>query len=229
MLFNAENAREIHEKLGVDIGPGVTLSGGGHISAQSVILPGQATMVDVSWGGCVFLEPPFTLDNVQIGSHVRIGRGFSLYSEPPRNWLAASPLYPGRQMPGVVVRKGPPTLIGADCWIGPHVMLRAGASIGEGSFIAAGSVITKDVPRFSVVRGSRVTGKRLPEKTAERARTLRWYDYDWQDVPLDWAHPDKALDEIERRLEAGAAKRFQIWQYADSGADQLVFTRMAQQ
>ncbi len=229
MLFNEENSREIQAKIGVTIGAGVSLTGSGHISAPSLVFPGQTRLADVTWGGCVILEPPISLENVQIGCHVRIGRDFSLFSEPPRNWLAANPLYPGRRMPGVVVKQGPPTVIGADCWIGPSVMIKAGITIGEGSFIAAGAILAKDVPPFSVVRGSRVTSKRLPEKTAERAMRLHWYDYDWQNVPLDWAHPDRALDEIERRLEAGEAKRFTIWQYEDSGSEKLVFSRMTLQ
>lgn len=40
-----------------------------------------------------------------------------------------------------------------DVWIGTHAVILDGVSIGKGSVIAAGSVVTKDVPAYSVVMG----------------------------------------------------------------------------
>lgn len=40
-----------------------------------------------------------------------------------------------------------------DCWIGSHSVILAGVTIGKGSIIAAGSIVTKDIPAFSVVAG----------------------------------------------------------------------------
>ena len=229
MLFNAENSKELKEKLGLDIGAGVQMSGSGVVATPSLCLPGAATLIDVCWGGCVIFEPPFNLNNVQIGSHVHLCRGLTLFNEPPSNWLAASPLFPGRQMPGVVVRKGPPTIIGADTWVGPGVMLKAGISIGQGCFIQAGSIISENVPDFSIVSGTKVSAKRLPEEIVTRAQKLRWFEYNWQNVPLDWAHPDKALDYIEQLIENGQAQRFISWQYEDTAKDQLVFSKISEQ
>lgn len=36
--------------------------------------------------------------------------------------------------------------IGDDCWIGGHVTILPGVTIGEGCTIAAGSIVTKDIP-----------------------------------------------------------------------------------
>ncbi|KKN56572.1 hypothetical protein LCGC14_0570840 [marine sediment metagenome] len=41
-----------------------------------------------------------------------------------------------------------------DCWIGANVIIVAGVTIGRGSVVAAGSVVTKDVPPYSVAAGS---------------------------------------------------------------------------
>lgn len=40
-----------------------------------------------------------------------------------------------------------------DCWIAANSVILAGVTIGRGSVVAAGSVVTKDVPPYSVVAG----------------------------------------------------------------------------
>lgn len=46
-----------------------------------------------------------------------------------------------------------PVVIGDDCWIGGRVTILPGVHIGNGAVIAAGAVVTKDVPPFAVVGG----------------------------------------------------------------------------
>jgi len=41
-----------------------------------------------------------------------------------------------------------------DVWIGSMSIILAGVFIGEGAIIAAGSVVTKDVPPFTIVGGN---------------------------------------------------------------------------
>lgn len=41
-----------------------------------------------------------------------------------------------------------------DCWIASNSIILAGVTIGRGSIIAAGSVVTKDVPPYSIVGGN---------------------------------------------------------------------------
>ena len=44
--------------------------------------------------------------------------------------------------------------IGDDVWIGCRSLIMKGVHIGDGAVIAAGSVVTKDVPSYSVVGGN---------------------------------------------------------------------------
>lgn len=46
-----------------------------------------------------------------------------------------------------------PVRIGDDVWIGSHAVILAGVNVGKGSVIAAGAVITKNIPEYSVVAG----------------------------------------------------------------------------
>jgi galactoside O-acetyltransferase len=46
-----------------------------------------------------------------------------------------------------------PVRIGDDVWIAAHSVILPGVTIGDGSVVAAGSVVTRDVPPYSVVGG----------------------------------------------------------------------------
>jgi serine acetyltransferase len=46
------------------------------------------------------------------------------------------------------------TRVGARCFIGAHSMLMPGVTIGDGSIVGAGSVVTRDVPPRSIVAGN---------------------------------------------------------------------------
>ena len=60
----------------------------------------------------------------------------------------------------------PRTRIGSDVWIGHGAHVRAGVEIGHGAVVGMGSVVTKDVPPYSVVGGNpaRVLRMRLSEE-----------------------------------------------------------------
>lgn len=45
-------------------------------------------------------------------------------------------------------------VIGDDVWIGCSVIILPGVHIGKGAVLAAGTVVTKDVPEFAVVGGN---------------------------------------------------------------------------
>jgi acetyltransferase-like isoleucine patch superfamily enzyme len=47
-----------------------------------------------------------------------------------------------------------PTIIGNDVWIGINAIILKGVNIGDGAVIAAGAVVTKDVPDNTTVRGN---------------------------------------------------------------------------
>jgi len=46
------------------------------------------------------------------------------------------------------------TRIGKRCFIGAHSILMPGVTIGDGSIVGAGSVVTRDVPSASIVAGN---------------------------------------------------------------------------
>ena len=52
------------------------------------------------------------------------------------------------------VEYGRPVVIGNDCWIGGHVVILPGVTIGKGVTVAASSVVTKNIDDWCVVMGS---------------------------------------------------------------------------
>jgi len=61
-----------------------------------------------------------------------------------------------------------PVVIGSRCWIGARAIILKGVRIGDGAIVGAGSVVTRDVPAWSVVAGNpaRVVGSVPPSRPA---------------------------------------------------------------
>jgi maltose O-acetyltransferase len=49
---------------------------------------------------------------------------------------------------------GAPVRVGDYAWIASHAIILPGVSIGRGAVVAAGSVVTRDVPEYTVVGGN---------------------------------------------------------------------------
>jgi acetyltransferase-like isoleucine patch superfamily enzyme len=90
--------------------------------------------------------------------------------------------------------------VGNDVWTGHNVNVMAGVSVGDGAIIAAGSVVTKDVPPYAIVAGVPATIKRFrfPERTVERLLRLKWWDLELSQLSgLPFRDVDRCLDMIE--------------------------------
>ena len=90
--------------------------------------------------------------------------------------------------------------IGNDVWTGHNVNVMAGVQVGDGAIIAAGSVVTKDVPPYAVVAGVPATIKRFrfPEKTIERLLRVKWWDLELSQLSgLPFRDVDRCLDMVE--------------------------------
>ena len=46
-----------------------------------------------------------------------------------------------------------PAALGSDVWVGSNAVILQGVSVGVGSIVAAGAIVTKDVPPYTVVGG----------------------------------------------------------------------------
>ena len=100
-------------------------------------------------------------------------------------------------------------IIEHDVWIGERVSLGMGIRIGTGAVIAAGSVVTRDVPPYAVVAGVPAIVKRLrfEESIVERLLASRWWEYHFADLQqLDVTQPENLLDRLEAMKQSGQLK-----------------------
>ena len=61
-----------------------------------------------------------------------------------------------------------PIVIEDNVWIGANATVTSGVTIGKGSIVAAGAVVTKDVPKYSIVGG--IPAKVIRELTKEERK-----------------------------------------------------------
>lgn len=90
--------------------------------------------------------------------------------------------------------------IGSDVWSGHNANIMPGVSVGDGAVIAAGAIVTRDVPPYAVVAGVPATIKRyrFDEKTIARLLSLKWWDLELSELSgLPFRQIDRCLDLIE--------------------------------
>lgn len=67
-----------------------------------------------------------------------------------------------------------------DVWIGSNSVILSGVSIGRGSIVGAGSVVTKSIPKYSIVAGNpaKVIKNRFQQETIDILEQLKWWEWD---------------------------------------------------
>jgi acetyltransferase-like isoleucine patch superfamily enzyme len=68
--------------------------------------------------------------------------------------------------------------IGHDVWIGHGVVIVGNVTIGNGAILAAGCVVTKDVPPYTIVAGvpAKPIRKRFSDQIIKEIEDLQWWD-----------------------------------------------------
>ena len=133
---------------GAEIGAGTKIWRFVHIRSGAKI--GANSMI----GNCGFVDAGVTLgDRVRVQNGVLIFNGVTIEDEVflGPNMIFTNDLYPradGRHW--IIV----PTLVRKGASIGANATILCGITIGEYATVAAGSVVTKDVPPYTLVRGN---------------------------------------------------------------------------
>ena len=167
------------EHMGKEEFPGTTIGANGMLRSGTIIYSDVQIGNDFSTGHNVMIREKTTIgDGVSIGTNtiiegnVIIGNNVSLQSLVyiltgvlieddvfigPNAVLTNDPYPPhgGDNLKGPVIRKG--------ASIGANATLLPGVEVGEGALVAAGAVVTRDVPPRMLAVGSPARFKELPE------------------------------------------------------------------
>lgn len=137
-----------------------------------------------------------------ISHNVKIGMG-----PHPLGYFSTSPVFyskargfSGKELYDEIAEKGY-TSVGNDVFIAANAIILAGVTVGDGSVVAAGSIVTKDVPPYAIVAGNpaRIVRYRFDEETRRRLLESRWWDMDVNSL-LDISEVDVKpfLDRLEK-------------------------------
>ena len=71
------------------------------------------------------------------------------------------------------------TIIGNDVWFGHESVVMPAITIGDGAIIASRSVVTKNVPPYTIVAGNpaRIIRQRFDEATIAKLLEIKWWDW----------------------------------------------------
>jgi UDP-2-acetamido-3-amino-2,3-dideoxy-glucuronate N-acetyltransferase len=142
-----------HESAIVD--PGAQIGRGTRIWHFSHVM-GKSKMGE----GCNLGQNVFVADDVILGNNVKVQNNVSIYSGvicEDDVFLGPSMVFTNIRNPrSAVVRKGEytKTLVKKGATIGANATIVCGNDIGRYAFIAAGAVVTRDVPDYALMVGA---------------------------------------------------------------------------
>jgi len=166
---------------------------------------------------------PFIGDKLFIGKFCAIAKGAKFIMNGANHKLSGISTYPfqifgngwEKVMPDLkdLPYKGD-TIVGNDVWIGYEALIMPGVVIGNGAVIAARSVVTKNVPPYTIVGGNpaQVIKTRFRRDIVTRLEAIFWWDWPVEmisqhlehivsgDVDILESYWERYSEELEQRL-----------------------------
>ncbi|MHC6229966.1 CatB-related O-acetyltransferase [Arthrobacter sp. MMS24-T111] len=93
--------------------------------------------------------------------------------------------------------------VGSDVWIGARTLVLAGVNIGDGAVIGAGSLVSRDVPPYSICVGqpARPVKFRIPQELIGPMLSIKWWE--WDDATVERLASELSGTDVE-----GFVKKF---------------------
>lgn len=161
----------------------------------------------------LFNYPEFG-DKLIIGKFCALAQGTTFIMGSANHRLSSVTTYPFNVFGGAWQQNTPDhlselpfkgdTVVGNDVWIGRNGTIMPGVKIGDGAIVAAYSVVTKDVPAYSVVGGNpaQFIKKRFDDELIDLLLRFRWWDLEPE--TLSGILPllcDSDLEQVKRVLQ----------------------------
>lgn len=148
MTIYDDDYRQVIEELIPGIPQSTTICPPFHCDHGTGIILGENVFMNYD---CIMLDGGY----IRIGKHTLIGPHCQFYTpQHPMDYVER------REEKETAY----PITIGEDCWLGGNVVVCPGVTIGNRCIIAAGSVVTKDIPDDSLAAGVPAVVKRSLKK-----------------------------------------------------------------
>ncbi len=120
--------------------------------------------------------------NIVIGKYCSIANNIKIYCGKFNHNYKKASTYPFKELFNIECTSSiwgkPDPTIGNDVWIGENSVILQGVNVGDGAVIACFSVVTKDVPPYSIVAGNpaKVKKYRFEPEIIKQFLELKWWD-----------------------------------------------------
>lgn len=156
-------------------------------------LIGNGRAYKCNFGAFTYAQYGCNLGYLTIGRFCSIGPNVIIaHGEHPTDFLSMHPIfYEHSYLKGVasfvsktLFNSHKQVHIGSDVWIGCNCYIKDGVTIGDGAAIGAGSIVTGDIPPYSIAVGvpARVIRNRFDDKTILRLLDLKWWNWDIETI-----------------------------------------------
>lgn len=164
---------------------------------------------NITYGGIDITDHSDADTIVNIGHYCAVAPGvkFILGGEHSIQYISN---FPFKAKFGMVEREAPSKgsiIIKDDVWICVNSIILSGVTVGQGAVIAAGSVVTKDVPPYAIVAGNpaKIIRYRFSEKVIDRLMYIDYSKINKQTIEAqieNWYVPvnDNNVEELLRKV-----------------------------
>jgi len=153
----------------------------------------RCKVLDSSFGIGTYMAADGVIKYSDIGSYCSIGPQVIIggLGSHPTNWISTHPVfYSSNKQCGIsfcdrsVFEELKRNRIGNDVWIGARAIILDGVTIGDGAIIAAGAVVTKDIPPYAIVGGipAKLIRYRFEDDVIQELLKWKWWDLSLDDL-----------------------------------------------
>ena len=144
---------------------------------------------------------------LEIGNYCSIGSGttFMLGSEHSYKGISTFPFKVKILGHAAEAESKGPIVVEDDVWMGENVLVLSGVKIGKGAVVAAGSIVVKDVPPYSIVGGSpaKILKYRFSEEIINKLMKIDWSKLERETIieNVDLLYQNVSEENVDRIID----------------------------